>query len=88
MNDWKLKRCAPLLDAKLTVRKELVEVQELEQDEPGRRTPRVGTGGRGAQAAPPTHVAELQSELAALQKKIDDNDVSTDSFLFAADAVG
>lgn len=94
LNDWKQLRRAPLLEQKLRYRKELDKVLEAsggaEADDaagaaatkggPGRRT----SGGAGAGDADGARVmrrlVELRGELASLQQRLDEVDVSIDSF--------
>jgi hypothetical protein len=87
LDDWKQKRRAPLLDEKLRLRKELDQLLDDSQDRsndkgPGRHAARVTacasrTGDADDQDG---RVSELRGKLTDLQRRLDEIDVSTDSF--------
>lgn len=78
LDEWKQARRAPLLEKKLRLRKELDELlQEKEQQESGAPPAGKGDGAAGADLG---QINELRTELLALQRCLDEVDVSTDSF--------
>ena len=64
LNEWKQSKRAPLLERKLQMRKELDRLTEISRDKKNEAS----------------EMTQLRTELATLQKRLDEVDVSTDSF--------
>eukprot|EP00929_Paragymnodinium_shiwhaense_P017853 TRINITY_DN12766_c0_g2_i1.p1 TRINITY_DN12766_c0_g2~~TRINITY_DN12766_c0_g2_i1.p1 ORF type:complete len:3238 (-),score=874.93 TRINITY_DN12766_c0_g2_i1:313-10026(-) len=80
LNDWKQKRRGPLLDTKLSLRKELDRLLEEAQSSgvaiASSPTAKADDGAAGVSG----RIGAVRSELAALQRRLDEVDVSIDSF--------
>ncbi|CAE8618443.1 unnamed protein product, partial [Polarella glacialis] len=85
LDDWKQSKRAPLLEAKLRFRKELDKLLEVTPEVPagnsGGSKPASAAGAPGGDLTGALQrVGELRAELGSLQRRLDEVDVSTDSF--------